>query len=98
MPPHYCKKYEEIIRTKKAFLCIAYHQGKVFRRFKTKKKFIKLVKEFNVQKTTIVLKINILKLIDKHPKLMKSSMPLGSLKNYYKDSKQIWDKIPNKFE
>ena len=71
---------------------------KSFRRFKEKEKFIKLIKEFNVHKNTMIFKINVVKLIDKHPKLMKSSVTLGLLKNYYKDIKQICNKNSNKFE
>ena len=75
------KEYEEIIRTqKKIILCIAYNQGKVFRRSKEKEKFIKLVNESKVHKTTMIFEINIVKLIDKHPKLMKSFVTLGFLK------------------
>ena len=60
------KQYEDIIHTKKKnIISIAYHQGKVF---KDKEKFIKLVHEFRVHKSTIILKINIIKLIDKHTK------------------------------
>ena len=76
-------------------ICIAYHQGKVFRRFKEKEKFIKLVKEFNVHKNTMIFKMNILKLIDKYPKLMKPSVTLRCLKNYDKDIKEICNQNPN---
>ena len=42
------KQYEDIIRTKKkGIISIAYHQGKVFKKFKKKEKFIKLAYEFN---------------------------------------------------
>ena len=42
------KQYEDIIRTKKkGIISIAYHQGKVFKKFKEKEKFIKLAYEFN---------------------------------------------------
>ena len=34
---------------------------------KDKEKFIKLVNEFKVHKSTIIFKMNIVKLIDKHP-------------------------------
>ena len=38
------EKYEHIIKTKKkGIISIAYHQDKVFKRFKEKEKFIKLV-------------------------------------------------------
>ena len=40
-------EYEEIIRTKKAsFICIAYQQRKVFKKFKDKYKFTQMVKNF----------------------------------------------------
>ena len=59
------KQYEDIIRTrKKNIISIAYDQGKVFKRFKDKEKFIKLVSEFKGHKSTIIFKINIVKLID----------------------------------
>ena len=48
------KQYENIIRTKKkGIISIVYHQGKVFKNFKDKKKFIRLVNEFKVHKSTI---------------------------------------------
>ena len=65
------KEYEEIIRTKKkGIIDITFHQGKVFKRFKDKKKFIKLVTEFKVYKSTIIFKINIYKLCKKFPKFI----------------------------
>ena len=77
------KQYEEIIRTKKkSIISIAYHQQKVFKRFKDKEKFIKLVHEFKIHKSTIIFKINIFKLCEKNPKLLKSYIGLGFLKNY----------------
>ena len=39
------KQYEDIIRTRKKNISIAYHQGKVFKRFKDEEKFVKLVNE-----------------------------------------------------
>ena len=79
-------------------ISIACHQGKVFKRFKDKRKFIKLINEFKEHKSAIIFMINIVKLIDKHPILMKSSGALGFLKNYYKDIKQICNENPNEFE
>ena len=52
------KQYEDIIRTKKKdIISIAYHQRKVFKKFKDKEKFIKLVNEFKAHKTTTIYKI-----------------------------------------
>ena len=72
------QEYENIIRTKKkGIINITFHQGKIFKRFKKKDDFIKLVTEFKVHKSTIMFKINIYKLCKKFPKLMKSSIGLG---------------------
>ena len=92
------KQFEDIIRTKKkGIISIAYHQGKVFKKFRDMEKFIKLVNEFKVHKITIIFKINIIKLIEKYPKFMKSSIVLGFLKNYYKDIKEICNENAKEF-
>ena len=84
------KQYEDIIRTKKkGTINIAFHQGKVFKSFKDKENFIKLITEFKVHKSTIIFKINIYKLCTNFPKLMKSSIGLGFLKHCYKDVNEI---------
>ena len=81
---------ESIIRTKKkGIIRIAYHQGKVFKKFKDKEKFITLVNKLGIHKTTIIFKINIFKLCEKYPKLFNSSIGLGFFKNHYKDIKVI---------
>ena len=73
--------YEDIIRTKKkGIICIAYQQGKIFKKFKDREKFIQLVKHFQVNKSTIIFKINILKQIEKFPGLKKPSLTLGFTK------------------
>ena len=68
---------------------MAYYQGKLYKRFKEKEKFIQIVSKLKIHKTTIIFKINVFNLIEKHPKLMKSSVTLTFLKNYFKDIKQI---------
>ena len=66
------KQYKDIIRTKKkSITSIVYRQGKVFEKFKGKGKFIKLINQFKVHKTTIPFSINIFKLREKYPKLLK---------------------------
>ena len=81
---------DSIIRTKKeGVIRIAYHQGKVFKKFKDKEKFISLVNKLGIHETTIILKINIFKLSEKYPKLLNSSVGLGFFKNHYKDVKVI---------
>ena len=83
------QRYEDIIKTKnKGIINVAY-QGQVFKRFKEKEKFAKLVGELGFHKTTIIFKINIFKLCNKYPKLLKSSIGLGLFKSYHKDIKAI---------
>ena len=93
------KQYEEIIRTKnKGIISIAHHQGNVFKSFWEKEKFIQMVGKLKIHTSTIIFKINIFKLIDQHLKLMKSSVTLSFLKNYFKDIMQICEENSSKFE
>ena len=57
-----------------------------------------MVGKSKIHKSTIIFKINIFELIDKHSKLMKSSVTLSFLKNYYKDIKQICKENSSEFE
>ena len=84
------KWYEDIIKTKnKGIINVEYYQVQVFKRFKEKEKFTKLVDKLGIHKNTIIFRINIFKLCKKHLKLLKSSIGLGflriiirTLKNY----------------
>ena len=65
------KQYEEILRTKrKGIISVMYYQGKILKRFKEKEKFIQMVSKLKILKSNINFKINIFKLIKKHPGLM----------------------------
>ena len=78
------QQYEEILRiNRKGIISVAYYQVKLFKRFKEKEKFIQMVSNLKIHKSTIVLKINIFKLIQKYPKLMKSSVRLTFFKNLF---------------
>ena len=84
------RQYEDIIKMKKkGIINVSFYQGQIFKRFKEKQKFAKLVNELGIQKTTIIFKINVFKLCKKYPKLLKSSIGLGFFKNYQKDIKAI---------
>ena len=84
------KQYEDIIKTKKkGTINVTFYQGQIFKRFKEKEKFAKLVNESRIHKTTIIFKINVFKLCEKCRKLLKSSIGLRFFKNYYKDIKAI---------
>ena len=57
------ERYESIIKTnRKGIINVAYHQGHIFKRFKEKEKFPKLVSELGIHKTTIICKINVFKI------------------------------------
>ena len=72
------KQYGNIIETKnKGIMNVACHQGQVFKRFKEKEKFGKVVSELGIHKTTIIFRINVFKLCKKYPKLLKSFIGLG---------------------
>ena len=84
------KQYEDIIKTKKkGIISIAYYQGKVFKRFKEKEKFIKLVSQLGIHKNTIIFKINVFKLCERYPKLLRSSIGLGFFKTDHKEIKAV---------
>ena len=92
------ERYENIIKTKrKGIINVAYHQGQVFKRFKEKEKFAKLVSELGIHKTTIICKINVFKLCKKYPKLL-TSIGLGFFKNYYKEIKVICEENEKYFQ
>ena len=97
--PKTIKRYEDIIKTKnKGIINVAYHQGQVFKRFKEKEKFAKLVSELKIHKTTIIFRINVFKLLKKYPKVFKSSIGLGFFKNYHKDIKAICEENEKDFQ
>ena len=72
------KRCEDITEKKnKRIINVVYYQGQVFKRFKEKKKFAKLVSELGIHKNTIIFRINVFKLCKKRPRLLKSSIGLG---------------------
>ena len=77
---------------------VAYHQGQVFKRFKEKEKFAKLVSELGIHKTTIIFKINVFKLCNKYPKLLKSPIGWGLLKIIIRTLKQCVRKMKKIFD
>ena len=93
------KWYEEIIKTKKKeIINVASHQGNVFKRFKEKEKFAKLVSKLGIHRTTSIFTINVLKLCEKYPKLLKSSIGLGFFKKYHKNIKAICEENEKDFQ
>ena len=77
---------------------VAFYQEKIFKRFKEKEKFQQMVGKLKIHKSTIIFKINVFKLIEKYPKLMRSSMTLTFLKNYLKDIKKVCEENLSQFQ
>ena len=69
-------KFEEIIKNKKSdIVWLAYWQGKISQKFKSKEQFVNnMVTKFKVSKSMIVFKIALSRLIDKYPKIKNSSL------------------------
>ena len=62
------KWYEDIIKTKnKGIINVAYHQGQVFKRFKEKEKFAKLVSELRIHKLPSFLELIFLNYVKNTP-------------------------------
>ena len=59
---------------------------------------MQMVSKLKIHKSTIIFKINFFRLIEKYPKLMKSSVTLTFMKNYFKDIKQICEENSSEFE
>ena len=84
------KEYEKIhLEKRKDVIVVAFYQGKIFKRFKEKEKFQEMIGKLKIHKNTIAFKINIFKLIEKYPKLKRSSVTVTFLKNYLKDIKKV---------
>lgn len=48
------RQYKGTLLNNENIICMAFHQGKVFKRFKYKEKIAKMVREFKIRKSTII--------------------------------------------
>ena len=71
---------------------------KFLEKFKENRKFKSLVEWFKITKGTFIFKINIVKLVDKYPTMMTSSITLNFLKSCCKDTKNIWKENQKEFK
>ena len=93
------KKMNYMIKSKKNnILLIAYHQGEIFKRFKTNNKFISTFSAFKISKTTINFKIDIVKFIDIYPKMQTSLISLHYLKNNFRVIKEVCQEHASEFQ
>ena len=67
------RKFDEVIKNKKIdIVWLAYYQGNIFQKLRSKEGFVNdMVSKFKVSKLTIVFKIALSKLIDEYPKIKK---------------------------
>ena len=93
-------EFEEIIKNKKSdIVWLAYYQGKIFQKFKSKERFVNdMVTKFKVSKSTIVFKIALWRLIDKYPKTKNSSLLLHYFINHLKLIKEVCKESTRKFK
>ena len=68
---------ENVIKTKKRNItCMTYRQGHMLKWLKEKENFLEMITNFGVRKSTIIFKINNLRLINKYPKLRNLSISI----------------------
>ena len=84
-------KFEEIIKNKKSdIVWLTYYQGKIFQKLKSKERFFNnMVSKFKVSKSIIAFKITLGRLIDKYPKIKRSSLSLHYFKKHLKLIKEV---------
>ena len=93
-------EFAEIIKNNKSdIVWLAYHQGKIFQKFRSKKRFDNyVVTKFKVSKSTIVFKIALCRLIDEYPRIKNSSLSLHYLKKHFKLIKEVCKESASKFK
>ena len=93
-------EFEEVIKNKMSdIVWLAYRQGKIFQKFRSKERFVgDMVLKCKVSKSTIVFKIALSRLIDKYPKMKDSSLSLYYFKKHLKLIKEICKENANKYK
>ena len=93
------KKIDKLIRcNKNNILTLAYQQGMVFQKLKKNNKFVNAVTEFEVSKTIMNFKIDVVNFIDKYPKMRKSCISLFYLKNNFRIMKIFCQEHAGEFQ
>ena len=93
------KKIGKLIKcNKNNIMMLAYQKGMVFQKFKKNNKFVNAVMEFDISKTTMNFKIDIVNFIDKYPKMRKSSISLFYLKNNFQIIKNVCQEYASEFQ
>ena len=91
-------EFEEIIKNKKSDI-VAYHQGKIFQKFRSKERFLNdMILKFKVNKSTIAFKTALSRLIDEYPKINDSSLSLHYFKTHLKLIKEVCKENTGEFK
>ena len=93
------KEHETIIKCKKKeILNLAYKQGLLFKKLKDSDNFKEMLQETGVSKSKFYFKVKLLKVLEKYPKLKKSSLLLYFINNCMKKIKEVCKESSNKFK
>ena len=93
------KKIDKLIKcSKNNILTLANQQGMVFQKFKKNNKFVNAVTEFEISKTTMNFKIDVVNIFDKYPKMRKSCISLFYLKNNFRIIKNVCQEHASEFQ
>ena len=93
------KKIDKLTKlSKNNILTLAYQQGKVFQKFKSNNKFVSLLTEFGISKTTINFKTDIVKFIESYPKMKKSYISPFYLKYNFRVIKNVCQEHASEFQ
>ena len=84
------QEFKDIIKNKKSDITwLVCHQGRLFQKFKEKERFVSMVLKFSTNKSTIVFKIALSKLIENYLKIKNSSLSLHYLQKQLKIIRDI---------
>ena len=99
-PGKVIQEYEERIKNKKSdIVWLAYYQGKILQKFRSKERFLSdVVLKFKVSKSTIVFKFALDRLIDDYPKMKDSSLSLLYFKNNVKLINEVFKENASEFK
>ena len=90
---------EKLIKSNKCcILWLTYQQEKTFEKFKANSKFINLVNNFTISRSTMAFKISIVNFLNMYPKMKRSSLSLHFLKNNLKIIKEIFLENTSEFK
>ena len=90
---------EKIIKSNKyCILWLTYQQGKIFEKLKENDRFMNLVGNFNISRSTMVFKISTVKFLNRCPKMKKSSLSRRFLKNNFKIIKETYHENTSEFK